>query len=1314
MAALENCNITDIDGNILENSQISSLTVDAGSSNAIDITTQEFYITPITNYVVAANKCSVSDISYNDNLGEFEFINGENGVIIHESIYRIVFSNTTEGGLEDINNKVKVEIDFHDDWELTSDTNVIIDVGCRATFFVEEPQVAELTINLTGQSVVSDAYFSDSSTGSAIDSITIELGVGEISIPTQTFYIIPNNNFVISASDISVGGTTASATTDSVDSGISVNWSAGTTLLNQGLAAADQGIILHNNSSNEYASNSYVIVQVNFDSAYSIDQNTTINLDIDGKALLFGYGERRVSIMEPFASTTYPTTIDFTLGSESAGNTAVSLVNNTEYVNKPDGIINTLNNGSVDHRYFSFKSEGEYPVLVSTVDISATQQEGYINFLKLNDLRFVSPDNNPVTNQSVGTWEMLPAVEGTSNVDYTVSEATNIIINIGDSYEGGTVFHIDTSTQEALVFFNYSEQYGTTHQLGAGFANNSQDIASSFTIDGYDDWRLPTLSECQLLYANISSFPDFYNINENYQVSHGGGGGGGYYEFNFNTGISSTDTAQSDFNHVLLVRNVTNITEATSTPATYTVGQAIKGGVVFHIADDYVYIVDKNDLPETINADRQHFVGTESVDDSSYIEDYHAILSGAIGSGKSNTEWLDLRIRPSAVRACSELTLNGYNDWLLPSINLLSQLRNVWNNNSLMSGITNGTHWSSTPNNNHQKSTRFSDNATHYNLPESDFEVVAVRHIPYDSSLTIGDLHGGGIVVTDSTHSTTYTWISAQTDINRPGFGGSIPWRFRFLMQGWDETNGVHHDATGCNNYAKAQGHANYDVIDATVANNEFWMSKDYLPASKACLNHTVTEDGVTYDDWFLPSRDELEEIYDNKSTLEAVDSFQSFHVLESDRYLSSTGSVVFNNPNGHRIFWYMYDPGISQAVNEGAWGTNVRPIRRFVPEDNLALVYNTEEVVNTQTLFNHVTYMTGDNGQSYPVTALYNLYYTTTNQDQIHTINWPVDATHTTTPVLTGNEWYEGISYKIELDVDRIGVVSKGIDSTITNEITNITNNLSSLAYGSSNIIPAIGITKKDDIVVKVHGTPGAKFKVVFQEVETTSATTGKSIVSESGYFDNIIPDMPEGVVEIPKSGVYSFNFPPISSHTTGDYKTFDMTITSDANTTIRSSAVKRNGTSEKVDNLNAIVVNKFYQYINPAITVTATNGSWNWVSSYDAHPGGVVDSIGHGRPGLKISKASWIKDNKSRKHFTIRVTGSGTFSVNSDYTLNSSIFAALYDDALDSVSFTNLKATIPGSGLAQLTGTISYRNFGIKNQTYTVDLTKVFTLTP
>ena len=74
------------------------------------------------------------------------------------------------------------------------------------------------------------------------------------------------------------------------------------------------------------------------------------------------------------------------------------------------------------------------------------------------------------------------------------------------------------------------------------------------------------------------------------------------------------------------------------------------------------------------------------------------------------------------------------------------------------------------------------------------------------------------------------------------------------------------------------------------------------------------------YSDWYLPSKDELLEIYNNKSTLEAVSGFSAFG---SNNYWSSSES---SNLNATLVFFF---DGSTSFVNKGG-NYNVRPIRSY------------------------------------------------------------------------------------------------------------------------------------------------------------------------------------------------------------------------------------------------------------------------------------------------------------------------------------------------------------------------------------------------
>ena len=57
--------------------------------------------------------------------------------------------------------------------------------------------------------------------------------------------------------------------------------------------------------------------------------------------------------------------------------------------------------------------------------------------------------------------------------------------------------------------------------------------------------------------------------------------------------------------------------------------------------------------------------------------------------------------------------------------------------------------------------------------------------------------------------------------------------------------------------------------------------------AAKVCNDYTITVNGIIYNDWFLPSKDELNQMYENKA--DKLQQQQIVVVILSEFYWSST-----------------------------------------------------------------------------------------------------------------------------------------------------------------------------------------------------------------------------------------------------------------------------------------------------------------------------------------------------------------------------------------------------------------------------------------
>ena len=90
--------------------------------------------------------------------------------------------------------------------------------------------------------------------------------------------------------------------------------------------------------------------------------------------------------------------------------------------------------------------------------------------------------------------------------------------------------------------------------------------------------------------------------------------------------------------------------------------------------------------------------------------------------------------------------------------------------------------------------------------------------------------------------------------------------------------------------------------------------------AAKVCNDYTITVNGIIYNDWFLPSKDELNQIYTNKATINTTAAANSGSSFSTSYYWSSTeydssGAWEQNFFNGNQYEYYKYDTHDVRAV---------------------------------------------------------------------------------------------------------------------------------------------------------------------------------------------------------------------------------------------------------------------------------------------------------------------------------------------------------------------------------------------------------------
>jgi len=96
--------------------------------------------------------------------------------------------------------------------------------------------------------------------------------------------------------------------------------------------------------------------------------------------------------------------------------------------------------------------------------------------------------------------------------------------------------------------------------------------------------------------------------------------------------------------------------------------------------------------------------------------------------------------------------------------------------------------------------------------------------------------------------------------------------------------------------------------------------------AARICNELKVTEGGKSYGDWYLPSKGELNLMYQNKAIIDATAAANGGSGFSSDLYWSSTE----NNSSTNSVVWYQDFSSGFQQRNQKDIASRVRAIRAF------------------------------------------------------------------------------------------------------------------------------------------------------------------------------------------------------------------------------------------------------------------------------------------------------------------------------------------------------------------------------------------------
>lgn len=196
------------------------------------------------------------------------------------------------------------------------------------------------------------------------------------------------------------------------------------------------------------------------------------------------------------------------------------------------------------------------------------------------------------------------------------------------------------------------------------------------------------------------------------------------------------------------------------------------------------------------------------------------------------------------------------------------------------------------------------DNAVAY-TPGADYEPATKKYADDNiTGYTVGDFAQGGIVFWVD-ESGLHGLVCAKSDQD----GGS--------GERW---------YAGTNGNTRAKGHGPYSgeantirIIATQVAIGD--DSTTY--AARVCNELQITEGGKTYGDWYLPSKEELNLMYANKTTIDDTATTNSGSAFAGAAYWSSTEGVSSN------AWSQSFDTGTQSKLSRSS-SARIRAVRAF------------------------------------------------------------------------------------------------------------------------------------------------------------------------------------------------------------------------------------------------------------------------------------------------------------------------------------------------------------------------------------------------
>jgi hypothetical protein len=324
---------------------------------------------------------------------------------------------------------------------------------------------------------------------------------------------------------------------------------------------------------------------------------------------------------------------------------------------------------------------------------------------------------------SDGNTEIIKAgICYSTKVNPTLADKTVIYAGNADSYLLTMTGLTGTTTYHVRAF--------VTNNMGTAYGTNEEIFTTSVSLASVQTSTITSITSTTALCKSV--------------ITNGGGGSiiskGVCYNILSNPTLqnfSVTTTATTDTFSVNLIGLDTNrvyyarafATNAagtiygnelifSTTKQIFALGENYQGGIIFYLDGSGTHGLVASLSDQSTNAAWGCF-GTSIAGASGLV----------VGSGTANTANIETGCTTSGVAAdiCSNLTLGGYTDWVLPSKDELALMYQNLHSNSL-GGFSNYSYWSSTQyDDNNSWSYNFGTNALNTSNKNSPYSVRAIR-----------------------------------------------------------------------------------------------------------------------------------------------------------------------------------------------------------------------------------------------------------------------------------------------------------------------------------------------------------------------------------------------------------------------------------------------------------------------------------------------------------------------------------------------------------------------------------------------------------